>query len=370
VRFGGGTPGLHRSHVRRRALADRERRPAGAAFWTAQEQLSSGARQMLMAGALAVRGRAAYHGARNRRRARAALDGVLVLPVPGGRALTAFVPVAHGRPVMVQLHQALQMVREATDYQRATGGMEAYDAAVELGVSRELTEAVITLVGGSEGAAVAVRWSPAAGVPEGCGPRRKPVEFTPGDIPALRAAGARYLLDEPSVPVLITGTVVRMRRAGPRGPGTVRLRVLAGAEVPYVRAALGEDAYRIAGQAHLAGLPIRVAGRLESRGVPAARRAHRGGARGGGRGRAGPAAEGAGGPARNGGGTGRPPKGRRHRALTVGPPACPRPLPLPRRGEGGGRARNRVRGAPSPTRPARFIRRRVITVPGAVRSRR
>ncbi|MGW0558523.1 hypothetical protein ACWDZ6_30810, partial [Streptomyces sp. NPDC002926] len=156
--------------------------------------------------------------------------------------------------------------REAADYRRATGGMEVFDAAVRAGVSRELTEAVIALVRGSEGARIALEWSPAAGVPQGCAARNDPVEFSPGDLPALREAGARYLQDEPSVPVRITGTVVRLRRTGPRGAGTVRLRVLAGAEVPHVRVALDEESYRTAGHAHLVGLPIRVVGRLESRG--------------------------------------------------------------------------------------------------------
>ncbi|NEB78580.1 hypothetical protein G3I40_25615, partial [Streptomyces sp. SID14478] len=82
----------------------------------------------------------------------------------------------------------------------------------------------------------------------------------------LRAAGARYLHAEPAVSVRITGAVVRMRRSGPRGEGTVRLRVLAGADVPHVRMTLDEEAYRTAGHAHLVGLPIRVHGRLESRG--------------------------------------------------------------------------------------------------------
>ncbi|MER6978352.1 hypothetical protein ABT317_15385, partial [Streptomyces carpinensis] len=71
---------------------------------------------------------------------------------------------------------------------------------------------------------------------------------------------------EPSVPVRITGTVVRLRRSQPHGEGTVRLRVISGAEVPYVRVALAEEDYRIAGHAHLVGLPVRVLGRLESRG--------------------------------------------------------------------------------------------------------
>jgi hypothetical protein len=221
---------------------------------------------MLLAGALAARERAGYYGARHRRAAQALLEGVLVGPAPGGRSLTAFVPVATGRTLAVRLSHALQATREAIDYQRATGGAEAFDAAVRAGVSRELTESVIALVRGSEGARIALAWSPAAGVPPGCAARMEPVEFSPGDLPALRAAGARYLQGEPSVPVRITGTVVRMRRSGPRGAGTVRLRVLAGADVPHVRVALDEDAYRTAGHAHLAGLPVRVAGRLESRG--------------------------------------------------------------------------------------------------------
>ncbi|ATW52465.1 hypothetical protein CGZ69_06130 [Streptomyces peucetius subsp. caesius ATCC 27952] len=240
--------------------------PSGTASWTVQEQLRSAARQMLLAGALAARERAGYYGARHRRAAQALLEGVLVGPAPGGRSLTAFVPVQTGRALAVRLSHALQATREAIDYQRATGGTEAFDAAVRAGVSRELTEAVIALVRGSEGSRIALEWSPAAGVPQGCAAHMEPVEFSPGDLPALRAAGARYLQDEPSVPVRITGTVVRMRRSGPRGVGTVRLRVLAGADVPHVRVALDEDAYRTAGHAHLVGLPIRVAGRLESRG--------------------------------------------------------------------------------------------------------
>ncbi|ARF71554.1 hypothetical protein ACPEIF_17730 [Streptomyces sp. NPDC012600] len=239
---------------------------AGASGWAEAEELRAAARQILLAGALAARGRAGYHGARHRRKARAALDGTLIGPAPGGRLLTAFVPVDSGRAVAVQLCHALHATREAVDYQRATGGMEAFDSAVAAGVSRELTEALVTLVRGSEGAGIDVRWAPAAGTPDGCPARPAPVEFSPGDLPALRSAGARYLREEPAVPVRITGAVVRLRRAGPRGPGIVRLRVLAGAEVAHVRVELDEEAYRIAGHAHLVGLPLRVEGRLERRG--------------------------------------------------------------------------------------------------------
>lgn len=240
--------------------------PAGAASWTADQQLRDAARGLLLAAALATRARAGYFGARHRRPATALLQHVLVGPAVGGRALTAFLPVPTVRPLAVRLHQALYAAREAIDYQRATGGMDAFDGAVEAGVSRELTEALAALVRGTEGARVAVAWAPGAGAPEGCAGSAEPVEFSPGDLPALRAAAARYLRDEPSVPVRITGAVVRMRRSGPGGEGTVRLRVLAGAEVPHIRVTLDEEDYRIAGHAHLVGLPVRVEGRLECRG--------------------------------------------------------------------------------------------------------
>ncbi|WP_112465686.1 hypothetical protein [Streptomyces triticisoli] len=240
--------------------------PADAAPWTDDERLRGAARQMLLAAALATRERAGYHGARHRRSAAACLEHVLVGSATDGRRLTAFVPVDPGRPLAVRLHQALYAIREAVDHRRATGRLDAFDGAVRAGASRELTEAVVALVRGTEGARVAVGWAPAAGVPEHCATAAEVVEFFPGDLPVLREAGARYLRAEPSVPVRITGTVVRMRRSQPRGEGTVRLRVLAGAEVPYVRVTLEEEDYRIAGHAHLVGLPVRVLGRLESRG--------------------------------------------------------------------------------------------------------
>ncbi|MFE9094558.1 hypothetical protein [Streptomyces sp. NPDC007264] len=238
----------------------------GTAPWDVEDQLRAAARRMLLAGALAARARAGYYGARHRGPAAATLENVLVGAAPGGRRLTAFVPVPTGRPLAVRLHQALFAAREAVDHRRATGGMDAFDAAVAAGVSHELTEALVALVRGSEGARIAVEWAPAAGVPEDCATPAEPVEFSPGDLPALREAAARYLREEPSVPVRITGAVVRLRRTGPRGAGDVRLRVVAGAEVSHVRMTLDEDAYRIAGHAHLVGLPLRVHGRLESRG--------------------------------------------------------------------------------------------------------
>jgi hypothetical protein len=59
--------------------------------------------------------------------------------------------------------------------------------------------------------------------------------------------------------------VVRLRRVRPSGGGSIRLRVLAGADVRQVRVHLDGDAYRIAAHAHLVGLPVRVSGHLDAR---------------------------------------------------------------------------------------------------------
>jgi hypothetical protein len=240
-------------------------RIADAVPWPAAGQLRSAARAMLMAAARAERGPAGYFGERHGRFATAFLEQVLVGPSPGGHLLTAYAPAPDGRAVVTTLLRALQATRDAVDYQRTTGGMEAFDAAVGLGVCHELTESLVRLIRGAEGVAVALAWSPASGPPAGFAARPEPVEFSPGDLPALEAASVRYVSEEPSVHVRVTGTVVRLRRPRPSGGGTIRLRVLAGADVRQVRVRLDEDAYRIAAHAHLVGLPVRVTGRLEAR---------------------------------------------------------------------------------------------------------
>lgn len=241
-------------------------RISGAVPWTSAEQLRRAVQAMLLAAARADRERAGYFGNRHGRHADAYLDKVLVGPGSGGHLLVAYAPAPDGRAVTTTLLGALQAAREAVDYQRATGRTEAFDAAVELGVCHELVAAVARLVRGSEGAEIELAWSPATGLPRGVAARPEPVEFSPGDLPALQQAADRYLATEPPVPVRVTGTVIRLRSQRPADGGTVRMRVLSGADVGQIHARLDEDAYRIATHAHLLGLPLRISGRLESRG--------------------------------------------------------------------------------------------------------
>jgi hypothetical protein len=239
---------------------------AGAVPWNAADRMRSAARAMLMAAVRADCVPAGFFGQRYDRFAAGYVAQVLVGPSSGGHVLTAYIPAPEGRGAALTLLRGLQAVRDAVDHRRATGSMEAFDAAVRLGVCRELTRAVVRLVRDSEGAQVCLAWSPAAGTPLGFADRPRTVEFSPGDLPALQQAGERYRELEPSVPVRITGSVVRLRLSRPGVPGTVRLRVLAGADVRHVRAELEPDDYRTAAHAHLSGVPIRVSGRLESRG--------------------------------------------------------------------------------------------------------
>ena len=140
---------------------------------------------------------------------------------PGGRRLTAFVPVGE-RP----RRRRPASTRPCTPPARppTTSGPPAAwrpsTRAVEAGrqprADRGADRAGARHGGRPDRRRVGAR---RPGSPRGARRRPEPVEFSPGDLPALREAGARYLREEPSVPVRITGAVVRMRRSGPRGDG-------------------------------------------------------------------------------------------------------------------------------------------------------
>ncbi|GAB7186104.1 hypothetical protein ATKI12_5935 [Kitasatospora sp. Ki12] len=238
--------------------------PAEATPWDDAERLRQAARGMLAAGAKAARTRAAYFGARLDGPAGDFLDRVLV--VEQGAALTAYTPAPEGRAAVTTLVRALEALRDAVDYRRVSGGPEAFENAVQAGVSRELVQSVEELVRGTTAARLTVAWSPAAGTPGGFGDRRVVLDFSPGDLPALTEAAELLERIEPAVAVTVVGVVTRLKRADPAGPGSVRLRVLGGAEVRELKLRLPDPDYRLAAEAHLAGLPVRVSGRLERHG--------------------------------------------------------------------------------------------------------
>ncbi|GHH74931.1 hypothetical protein GCM10018781_42750 [Kitasatospora indigofera] len=238
----------------------------GAVTWEGEERLHEAARAMLSAAAKAARTRAAYFGARLDGWAGDFVQRALVVGPATAGGLTAYTPAPEGRAAVTTLVRALEAMRDAVDYRRVSGGLEAFENAVQSGVSRELVEAVQLLVRGATAAQVSVAWSAAVGTPGGFGDRRIALEFSPGDLPALEEAAELLERIEPAVAVTVVGVVVRLKRGGPAGPGSVRLRVLSGAEVAEVKVRLDDRDYRLAAEAHLTGVPVRVGGRLERRG--------------------------------------------------------------------------------------------------------
>ncbi|WP_084718865.1 hypothetical protein [Streptacidiphilus carbonis] len=239
----------------------------GAVSWGSEEDLHAGATAMLSAAAKAGLLRAAYFGARLDGAAAEFLDRILVVaPGTGAGLLTAYAPAPEDRTVTTTLVRALEATRDAIDLQRVSGRTEAFDDAVRLGVSRELLASVVQLVRGSEGIEIALAWAASVGTPRGFASRRLRLEFSPGDLPALEAAGERLERSEPALDVEITGAVVRLKRPVPDGEGQVRLAVLAGADVDEVRVRLGDEDYRTAVESHLAGVPVRLRARLERKG--------------------------------------------------------------------------------------------------------
>jgi len=239
----------------------------GAVSWGSEEDLHAGATAMLSAAAKAGLLRAAYFGARLDSQAAEFLDRILVVaPGTGAGLLTAYAPAPEDRSITTTLVRALEATRDAIDLQRVSGRTEAFDDGVRLGVSRELIASVVQLVRGSEGIEIALDWAASVGTPRGFASRRLHLEFSPGDLPALEAAGERLEHSEPAVDVELTGAVVRLKRPVPGGEGQARLAVLSGADVDEVRVRLGEEDYRTAVESHLAGVPVRLRGRLERKG--------------------------------------------------------------------------------------------------------
>ncbi|MHA6764531.1 hypothetical protein [Streptacidiphilus sp. PAMC 29251] len=239
----------------------------GAVPWGAEEELHAAARAMLSAAAKAGHSRAAYFGARLDGYAAEFLERVLVVaPGTGAGLLTAYAAAPDDRAVTTTLVRALEVTRDAIDLQRATGRPDAFDDGVRLGVSRELIASLVQLVRGSEGAEIALSWAASVGPPRDFVNRRLLLEFSPGDLPVLEAAAERLEHSEPAVAVELTGAVVRLKRPVPSGEGQIRLRVLTGADVDEVKIRLGEEDYRVAVEAHLAGVPVRLRGRLERKG--------------------------------------------------------------------------------------------------------
>lgn len=251
----------------------------GSVPWSTGEGHVIAATKMLEAAAKAERSKAPYFGNRHWPAARAYLDAVhMGQTEPGSYVLIAFspvhelqvmeipipelAPVPTGRAVTETLWTALESTAEAIEHFNSAGSLSGFEHAVQTGASYELSQALIGLLQGSDGADVAIDWSSST---ELVRPSSK-VAFEPSDVNALQQASSRFARTEPASQVTVTGTVTLLDRPRPGTPGVIRLSVLDGSPARKIRVRIPEEVYDLAIQAHREGLAVRMRGRQEREG--------------------------------------------------------------------------------------------------------
>ena len=263
----------------------------GAISWTAGEELIQSARETIIASAKATADRRSYFGNSNYFLAKEFLNSVLMGQTEiGSYVLTAYTPPqqrfferksqktapgaipgdgAHsGRDVVEVMTEALKATRSAIDYYQKTSSMDEFFENVQVGVSRELTQAIKKLVNQSDGASVIVEVNEndELGL-EYAVPRKRitEVEFRPTDFSVLERASANLGKPQEIDSVTVVGTVdLLTRRVGT--VGVIGLQVIEGSRARRVRVRLPNDSYDIALEAHRNNDAIRVTGRQEREG--------------------------------------------------------------------------------------------------------
>jgi len=243
--------------------------PRGMISWKTGESLVDTSSATLAAGAKAHRDHSRYFGNRFGKFAARYLESILMGQTEiGSYIVTAYVPAdarvpfsnsknapleaenldaSTGRSITGSLLLALQATRSALDSFKANRSMSEFEAAVDLGVSYELTKALAALTDGSEGADIAIEWGGSAS------PDRPNAsfEFSPADSPVLSSASA-LLSSPPEIHSYVAvGRVHLLTKKDAEGPGVVgiddghrKYRVRLASESQYHDAVLAHDEKR------------------------------------------------------------------------------------------------------------------------------
>jgi hypothetical protein len=261
----------------------------GAVPWGTGEEVFAAARATLVAGAKARLSRRAYFGNAHGRFANRFLDDVLMGQTDVGSfvvaafsrpervfperdsptaPLVAGVGTYTGRDITTSIATALQAVNAALADYRRDDRLEVFDESVREGVSRELSDAVRTLVTGSDGAEVSIDWapSPQMALLEEPSPPPLRIEFSPSDAPILERVATRLAASEPTEYVRVLGWVNVVARPERGQPGVVRVRVVSGSEARSVQVRLSEEQFEVAASAIAHEQGIVVSGRQEREG--------------------------------------------------------------------------------------------------------
>lgn len=259
----------------------------GAVPWLVGERLIQSARGMLLAGAKARLSARPYYGQANGIFANRFLGSVLMGQTEvGSYVVTAVTPPDEvfpekktteavlpgiasytGRDILSKLVQGLGATHEALEHYHESRSLEGFEA-VERGVSRELTDAVMKLAQDNGESTVSVEFAPRVGLigGESTAPETVSFRYEPRDAPVLEKASARLAALAPTEYITASGWLSVVARPRRGEAGIVRMRVAAGSEARTLQVRLSESDFEVAADAIAHELPIRMSGRQEKEG--------------------------------------------------------------------------------------------------------
>lgn len=226
--------------------------------------LISGARDMILAAACSLQGPQPLYRVGANRKARAYLSRVrLGQTEQGSFAITLLSPVISPleRQVTRRLADALAATREATE-KTIDGDAGAFSAAVALGVSANLCEALAKLIKPFLTLDISLVWARTHPMST----PRNVVRFASHDAPILHKAARSFREREPRPDIRLFGVVQRLKRAETDTKGTIALRASINGQNQVVVAVLKQSDYERAIQAHETKSSLVMEGDLERTG--------------------------------------------------------------------------------------------------------
>ena len=182
----------------------------------------------------------------------------LLQPMPD-ESWARFSDEPHERQVTRRLVQALEASRDAAELAHSGAGAPAFERAVADGVSANLCESLVELIGAFSSLDIRVTWARTC-------PERSSgaaIRFFEPDVQHLDAASRLFREFEPQPNAQLVGAVVRLRRAESDSDGNITLRAEVEGQPRSVTADLNPLDYSLAIQAHRDKAAIIATGTLE-----------------------------------------------------------------------------------------------------------
>jgi hypothetical protein len=163
------------------------------------------------------------------------------------------------RQVTRRLVTALDASRNATELAASGEGVNAFEKAIEAGVSANLCEAVASLIEQSSGLDIGLTWARTRPTPEA----HHRIAFSTKDAEILKEAARTFRSRHPQPDVSLFGTVHKLKRDHDEVEGLVTLKAIVDDKLQSVRAVLDQANYSVAVKAHDKKTPVIVKGDLE-----------------------------------------------------------------------------------------------------------